>query len=156
MKFKTLFACCFDAESSQTFGNLLVGDGAEHLAILAGLQGEVHRDGSNLGGNLLEVGQLGGLALCALLLEHVDETLIGGSRLERKALRNQVVAAVTSLHGNEVGFTAQTFDLRSENNIHVCHNSVILGLVSRKDAPKQPESQAKNEFIRNKSSAPGS
>ena len=101
--------------------NVLVGDGAERLAALAHFKGEVYGQSADLGGHFLSGAEFFRFALGAGGLKIGDETAVGGCCFVGQTLGDEVVAAIASLNGHQVGFCAEPFNFCCENYFHRCH-----------------------------------
>jgi hypothetical protein len=90
-------------EASDDFGD---ADGAEHLATLAGLNGEGEGDALDFGGELGRGLEIAGLTDFPGLGEGVEILLVGAVDGKRDALEEQVVARVAGLDADLVAFGA--------------------------------------------------
>src|SRR2546428_7598790 len=105
---------------AECFRDLLRGDAAEGLALLAGFELEDQRDARKPFRQRLGVG-LRASALCLLgfaLLREVFELAAGG--LDREALRQQVVQRVPVGHVLDVAGAAEAADLALQDDAHAC------------------------------------
>jgi hypothetical protein len=97
-------------------GNHAGRDGAEHFAVLASLDGD---DADKFGEALGELGhgvELVRFAFGAALLEDFKPAFVGARQRNCQALREEIVAGVTSRDLDLVGLAAQADDVVSQNN----------------------------------------
>jgi len=106
-------------------GNHSRGYRAEHFAILASLDGDDANEFREALGELGHGRELVRFALGATLLEHVKPALIRSRDRDRKPLRKEVVAGVTSRDLDLVGFAAQTDDIVCQNDFSFCHKKNV-------------------------------
>jgi hypothetical protein len=100
----------------QLVGDHASRDGAEHLAVLASLDGN---DGDELGNALGEFAhgiEFVGFALAAALAQSFNAALVGGSQRDGQALREKIIAGVTGGHFDQVGLASQAHDVLNKND----------------------------------------
>lgn len=105
----------------QLIGNQSRGNGAEHFAVLASLDGD---DANEFGEALGELGhgvEVMGFAFGTALLEDFKPAFIRSRERDCKPLRKEVIAGVTSRDLDLVGLAAQTDDIVCQNDFSFCH-----------------------------------
>ena len=111
----------FHSLSGQGIVNVLVGDGAERLAALTHFKGKVYGQSVDFGGHFLGGAEFFRFTLGAGGLKIGDETAVGGRCFVGETLGDELVAAIASLNGHQVGFRAESFNFCCENYFHRCH-----------------------------------
>src|SRR6187551_1035648 len=94
-------------------------DGAEQLALGAGLHLDLEREPLELLGTRLRGCDLGGGLRLELRTAQLELRLVLGRRQRRLALRNQVIPGVTRLYANEVADAADIVDFLQQYDFHV-------------------------------------
>ena len=102
-------------------GNHARGDGAEHLAVFAGLDRDEADELGEALGQLVHGVELVRFALGPALPEGFQAALVGGGQRNGQALREQIIAGVAGGDFDLVGLAAQANDVVRENNFSFCH-----------------------------------
>ena len=100
------------ANSNTTYSN---------AGLINNTAGKVYGQSADLGGHFLSGAEFFRFALGAGGLKIGDETAVGGRCFVGQTLGNEVVAAIASLNGHQVGFCAEPFNFCCENYFHRCH-----------------------------------
>jgi hypothetical protein len=102
-------------------GDCSGGHGAEHLSVLAGLDGKHQRELGKGVGQFGHGAQFLGLAVDAAFLETFEAALVGGAQRNGESLGEQKVSSVAGGDLHLIGFGAEAYDVVSENDFSFRH-----------------------------------
>src|SRR4029077_12344445 len=115
------------------FGDVAGGDGAEELVILAGLASEAHGDAIDERGLLLRGFELGGGFLGEGSANALEGFHVAGGGFDGELVRQQEIAGVAGLDGDDVAAMAELVDVFLQNDLHdisLC-SCIEIGLLLR-------------------------
>src|SRR5216684_9243876 len=107
-----------EALRGEGFGDVGGGNGAEELIVLAGLAGEAHRDAVDERGLLLRGFELGGGFLGERGADALEGFHVAAGGFDGELARQQEIAGVTGLDGDDVAAVAEFFDVFLQNDLH--------------------------------------
>src|SRR5258708_7614426 len=107
-----------EALRGEGLGDVGGGDGAEELIVFAGLAGEAHGDAVDERGLLLRSFELGGGFLGERGADALEGFHVAAGGFDGELARQQEIAGVTGLDGDDVAAVAEFFDVFLQNDLH--------------------------------------
>src|ERR1700674_2475062 len=114
-----------EALRGESFGDIGSGDGAEELVVLAGLAGEAHGDAIDEGRLLLRGFKLGGSLLGQRGANALERFHVAGGGFDGELVRQQEIAGVAGLDGDDVATVAEFFDVFLQNDLHFLYSRFL-------------------------------
>src|SRR6266852_1949050 len=107
-----------EALHGEGFGDVGGGDGAEELVVLAGLAGEAESDAVDERGLLLRGFELVGGFLGQRGANALEGFHVAAGGFDGELARQQEIAGVAGLDGNDVAAVAELIDVFLQNDLH--------------------------------------
>src|SRR5258708_4084491 len=107
-----------EALGGEGFGDVAGGYGAEELVVLAGLAGEADTHAVDERGLLLRGFELGGGFLGERVANALEGFHVAAGGFDGELVRQQEIAGVAGLDGDDVAAVAAVFDVFWQNDLH--------------------------------------